>query len=88
MKDEINVKTSAPRESEDSFSMYVEMSGPNGEMSFRHGFPKTETYLKEDENGVPVFINKLKRIYIDKKTSEVSNLGNQNKELEDYEDTY
>lgn len=88
MKDEIDVEINKMTEGEDSFGVRADLSGPLGELSVRHAFPKKDRFLDEDEDGVPKFVKKLKSIYLDRAESDISNLGNKDKSLEDYERKY
>lgn len=75
-------------EAHDSFSVAAEVRGEYGELLVRHSFPKGEGFLEEDEDGIPKFIYRVKKIYEEQAGLEVSSLGNPEKEPEDYESEY
>lgn len=75
----MKVKIEEFGETDQTFGVMATVDGPYGEKTFRHQMPKKEEYFVEDENGVPYFVKRLKKVYKDKYEKSVESLGVQGK---------
>jgi len=84
----VNIEILDMNEGQSGFSVYAVIEGNKGEIQFRKGFPKGEGLLKEDEDGVPLFIKRLKKEYKRRTENSVNTEGDTEKCADDYCSSY